>query len=168
MARVSHADNGIIVGNISDPQGFSTDYEDRRSNPIQDGCPSGDIPTESRLSAVAAVINDEPNVKNAVVSSDAVGDGNVPLPDNGHVQGSPVRPEPDGAELSRPIADASRSLPTTTCAASSAEYDGTASQGSSSAHALRMAAAVEREAQAEAADKAEALEYRMRSLRLEE
>ena len=85
------------------------------------------------------------------------------LPDNGHVQGSPVRPEPDGAELSRPIADASRSLPTTTCAASSAEYDCTASQGSSSAHALRMAAAVEREAQAEAADKAEALEYRMRS-----
>ena len=74
MARDSHADNGIIVGNISDSQEFSTDYEDRRSSPIQDGCPSGDNRSESRLSAVAAVINDEHNVKNAVVSSDAVGD----------------------------------------------------------------------------------------------
>ena len=91
MARESRVDEGIIVGNISDPQGFSTDCEDRRSVPIGNGCPSGDIPTESRLSAVAAVANDELNDKTAAVSSDVVGDGNVPLPDYGHDPGPPVR-----------------------------------------------------------------------------
>ena len=78
MVRDPHVDEGIIVGNISDPQGFSTDCEDRRSVPIGNGCPSGDIPTESRLSAVTAVINDEHEVKNAVVGSDTVGESNVP------------------------------------------------------------------------------------------
>ena len=78
MARILDVGNEVIVGNISDSHEFSTDFEDLRSIPIQDGHPSGDNRSESRLSAIAAVTNDESNVKNAVVSSDAVGDGNVP------------------------------------------------------------------------------------------
>ena len=80
--------------------------------------------------------------------------GNIPLPDSGPVHDPPVPSGRDAAGLSRPIADACHSLPTTTCAASSAEYDCAASQCRSSAHALRRAAAMEREAQAEAEEKA--------------
>ena len=96
MARDPRVDEGIIVGNISDPQGFSTDCEDRRSVPIGNGCPSGDIPTESSLSAVAVVASENVNTKHAVVCSEPVKGGNVPLPDGGRVPDPPV-PDPGAA-----------------------------------------------------------------------